>query len=166
MPLLLVPFWCCCCCWEKAEGPLEVEEGAGACAACVIRCHAACSNSLDHGASSAPRVRAAAPLATRRISAVSSVVVVEVDVFSTRQQTAGLQLYERRRNQKELCCNIEIQLLHPRQLLQVRIDNGRKGYLMDVHFLAKYQVQKKIKWALVNRSCHIYCHAHRLVSAP
>ena len=81
MPLLLVPFWCCCCCcWEKAEGPLEVEEGAGACAACVIRCHAACSNSLDHGASSAPRVRAAAPLATRRISAVSSVVVVEVDV--------------------------------------------------------------------------------------
>ena len=54
-------------------------------------------------------------------------LVVEVDVVAARQQPAGLQLDERRRDQQELGGDVEVERLQPLDLDQVGVDDRATG---------------------------------------
>ena len=85
-------------------------------------------------------------------------LLVEVDVLTSGQQASCLQLDQRRRDQEELGCHVEVQALHALELAEERVDDTHEGNLVDVDLFLKDQVQQEVKGALIDRSAHLVRH--------
>jgi tryptophanyl-tRNA synthetase len=92
-------------------------------------------------------------------------LVVEIDVVAPGEQTAGLELDERRGDEQELRGHVEVERLHPFDLGDVAVDDAGQRDLVDVDLLLQDQVQEQIEWALVDRGRHIDRHGDNLARA-
>ena len=81
--------------------------------------------------------------------------VVEVDVAGIRQQAAGFEIDEGRRDQQEAGGDVEIKFGQPLQLDKVGIDNGRQVDFVDVDLFLQDQLQEQIERSFIDRCCDI-----------
>ena len=81
-------------------------------------------------------------------------LVVEVHVGVDREQAAGLELDQRRRDQQELGGHIEIAALHALELGQVGVDDLRQRDLVEVDLVAQDQVQQQVQGAFEDGRVH------------
>ena len=76
----------------------------------------------------------------------------------------GLELDQRGGDQHELGGDVEVELLHALDLLQVAVDDDRQVDLVDVDLLLQDQLQEQVERPLVDRCGHI--DRHRAKSLP
>ena len=85
-------------------------------------------------------------------------LVVEIDVVTTRQQSASLQLDQRRSDEQELGRNVEIDDLQALDLSQVGVDDPAQGDFVDIDLFSEDQMQQQVEWPLEDGGCHRKCH--------
>src|SRR6056297_1715180 len=92
--------------------------------------------------------------------------VVEVDVGGVRQQTPRLQFHQGGGDQQESRGHVEVEFLHPLDLGQVGVDDGRQVDLVDVDLLLEDQLQQHVERAFVDRGCDVVGHQHANLPEP
>src|SRR5690606_33321863 len=85
-------------------------------------------------------------------------LVVDVHVVALRQQAAGLQLDERGRDEQELAGHVEVEALHPLELGEVAVDDGRQLHLVEVDLLGQDEVEQQVEGALEDGGLHLVGH--------
>lgn len=90
--------------------------------------------------------------------------LVEVDVFSARQEPAGLQLHQGGGDQKELRRHVEIEEFHLVDFGQICVDDEHQIDLVDVDLLFQDEMQQQVERALEDGGAHIDGHDERLIA--
>ena len=98
-------------------------------------------------------------------------LVVELDVVEAGQETAGLELHQRRRDQEELGRDLEVEGcrgvgLEPVELAEVGVDDRRERHLPELHLLAQDEVEQEVERALVDGGAHLVGHRGERTGAP
>ncbi len=91
--------------------------------------------------------------------------VIEVERVVIGQQTPGLQFDKSRCDQEELGSHIEVEMFHLFDLGEVRVDDRRQRYLVQLDLFGKDEVQEKIKGAVEDLGFHLECHGRDRIVA-
>src|SRR5690606_34753069 len=68
---------------------------------------------------------------------------------------AALQLDERGRDEQELAGHVEVEALHPLELGEVAVDDGRQLHLVEVDLLGQDEVEQQVERALEDGGLHL-----------
>src|SRR5207244_10005206 len=93
-------------------------------------------------------------------------LLVEVDVVAPWQQTAGLQLDERRGDQQELGRRLEVEALHALDLRAERVDDARQRDLPEIDLFLQDQMEQEVEGPLEDRRRDLVGHDRRVLNGP
>src|SRR4029079_14943420 len=85
-------------------------------------------------------------------------LLVELDVVAPREQAPGLQLHQRRRDQQELGCRLEIDSLHALDLGAERVDDAFERDLAEVGFFLQDEMQEQVERTCEDRRRYLVRH--------
>ena len=84
--------------------------------------------------------------------------VIQVDALVRRQQPTGLQLHQGCGDQQKFGGHLQVEVIHPRQLDQVGIDDAGERDLVQVDLIGEDQVQQQVEGPLEHWCGHFVAH--------
>jgi len=85
-------------------------------------------------------------------------LVVDVDLGILGEKPLAFELDQRGRDQEELGGHLEIEHLHPFDLLEIGIDDAGEGDLVEVDLLAQDEMEQQVEGTFEHRCLHLVWH--------
>ena len=94
-------------------------------------------------------------------------LLVELEVVEAREQAAGLELHQRRRDEQELGGDVEVEAAsHALELGEVGVDDRAERDLPELHLLLEDEVQQEVERALEHRGADRVRHRVERTGRP